>query len=91
LYEDYQLVIILIDDQVAYVMPGQEFSYDLSVYKEVRVLDNKETIFRFHTQAFQDIIEKYIRNHPGQWFWAHKRWGRPKGAVVFGYYPTKSR
>ena len=25
-------------------------------------------------QAITDLLEKYIRQHPEQWFWIHDRW-----------------
>jgi len=44
---------------------------------------DKEATYRHYTRTFLDITEKYILKHPDQWFWAHKRWGRPKGIVDF--------
>ncbi|OQX92574.1 MAG: hypothetical protein B6D58_02185 [candidate division Zixibacteria bacterium 4484_95] len=35
--------------------------------------DREEDIKRL-TQAYTDIIEKYVRLHPDHWFWAHRRW-----------------
>jgi len=33
-----------------------------------------------NTQRFTRVIEEYVRAHPGQWLWAHKRWKtRPPG------------
>ena len=26
------------------------------------------------TQAMNDIVEGWIREHPGQWLWQHRRW-----------------
>jgi KDO2-lipid IV(A) lauroyltransferase len=26
------------------------------------------------TQAINDIIAGWIREHPGQWLWQHRRW-----------------
>ena len=32
------------------------------------------------TQKYVDILEKYVRKYPSQWFWVHRRWStRPKG------------
>ena len=29
-----------------------------------------------YTQAFNDQLETFVRNHPDQWMWIHKRWKR---------------
>jgi KDO2-lipid IV(A) lauroyltransferase len=29
------------------------------------------------TQALNDSLERQVRERPGQWFWMHRRWGRP--------------
>ena len=50
---------------------------------EVKMLDDIETTYRAYTRAFLQTVEKHVRTHPEQWFWAHKRWGRPKGTVTF--------
>lgn len=43
--------------------------------------DDEESDVRENTARFNRIIEDYIRNHPDQWFWLHKRWkSRPPGA-----------
>ncbi len=26
------------------------------------------------TQLLQDVVERWVREHPGQWMWFHKRW-----------------
>ena len=36
--------------------------------------DEKEEELVFNTQKFTKIIESYIRKHPEQWIWMHKRW-----------------
>ena len=30
------------------------------------------------TQALNDSLERQVRARPGQWFWMHRRWGRPQ-------------
>lgn len=30
------------------------------------------------TQAMNDLLERWIRQDPGQWFWVHKRWPHSK-------------
>jgi KDO2-lipid IV(A) lauroyltransferase len=40
-----------------------------------------------NTALFTQIIEKYVRNYPDQWFWFHKRWKtKPYCAVPEGFY-----
>ena len=36
--------------------------------------DNKEEESRRILQSYSDILEKYIRAHPEQWMWFHRRW-----------------
>jgi KDO2-lipid IV(A) lauroyltransferase len=38
-------------------------------------------ILRLFTQRWSGILERYVRAHPEQWFWMHRRWKtRPGGA-----------
>jgi len=42
--------------------------------------DNEEADVRENTARFTRVIEDYIRAHPDQWLWVHKRWKtRPAG------------
>ena len=39
-----------------------------------------EADVRENTQRFMQVIERYVRRHPEQWLWVHKRWKtRPPG------------
>ncbi|MFH1220162.1 MAG: lysophospholipid acyltransferase family protein [Candidatus Eisenbacteria bacterium] len=33
-----------------------------------------EAALRELTQAYSRVIESYVRQHPGQWLWTHRRW-----------------
>ncbi len=35
---------------------------------------NKEADIAVNTQAWSDVVEKYIRRYPEQWVWMHRRW-----------------
>lgn len=45
----------------------------------VRSEDNEADILA-NTALFTRVLERYIREHPGQWLWLHRRWKtRPEG------------
>jgi KDO2-lipid IV(A) lauroyltransferase len=36
-----------------------------------------------NTQKFTKVIEDYVRKHPEQWLWVHRRWKtRPEGDAL---------
>ena len=41
---------------------------------ELKRCNDKEQELVKNTQKFTEIIESYIRKHPEQWIWMHKRW-----------------
>ncbi|MHB8541327.1 MAG: lysophospholipid acyltransferase family protein [Candidatus Acidiferrales bacterium] len=66
----------------AAVVPGFLF-WDDSMRKyrlrfEAAVLlertEDEEADIRVNTERFNNVIEDYIRAHPDQWLWVHKRW-----------------
>jgi Kdo2-lipid IVA lauroyltransferase/acyltransferase len=45
----------------------------------IRTGDFKEEV-RLNTQSYMTVIENFVRRHPEQWLWIHKRWQtRPAG------------
>jgi KDO2-lipid IV(A) lauroyltransferase len=72
----------------AAVVPGFLFwDYGQKVYRlrfepavELARSGNEEADVRENTARFTRVIEDYIRAHPDQWLWVHKRWKtRPAG------------
>jgi Kdo2-lipid IVA lauroyltransferase/acyltransferase len=72
----------------AAVVPGFLFwDYAQKVYRlrfepavELARSGNEEADVRENTARFTRVIEDYIRAHPDQWLWVHKRWKtRPAG------------
>lgn len=48
----------------------------------MRVTDDRAADIVYNTQAWSRHIERYIREHPDQWVWMHRRWRtRPEDVV----------
>jgi KDO2-lipid IV(A) lauroyltransferase len=72
----------------AAVVPGfLLWDYQRKIYRlqfqppvELSRTGNEEADIRENTARFTRVIENYIREHPDQWLWVHKRWKtRPPG------------
>jgi Kdo2-lipid IVA lauroyltransferase/acyltransferase len=72
----------------AAVVPGflawddAQGKYRLQFARAVELLrtGDEEADVRANTSLFTSIIEAYVREHPDQWLWVHKRWKtRPAG------------
>jgi len=52
--------------------------YKLIFYPAVELsnLDDKEQAVIEDTKRFSGFIERYIREHPSEWLWIHRRWKR---------------
>ena len=55
-------------------LPGSRFSLRVDEIP-VPKTDDRDADVRAATAALQAKFEEYIRAAPGQWMWAHKRWG----------------
>jgi KDO2-lipid IV(A) lauroyltransferase len=79
----------------AAVVPGfLSWDEDLRKYRlrlepavELSRTSDQEADVRENTQRFTRVIEDYIRAHPDQWLWVHKRWKtRPPGeAPIYSF------
>jgi KDO2-lipid IV(A) lauroyltransferase len=50
----------------------------IKFYPEVELspADDKDEALRADTARFSGFIEEYIREHPAEWLWIHRRWKR---------------
>ncbi len=56
--------------------------YTLQFHRAVELVrtGNEEADILENTARFSSVIENYVRAHPDQWLWIHKRWKtRPPG------------
>jgi KDO2-lipid IV(A) lauroyltransferase len=63
-------------------LPGNRYRLEIHEALElVRDADGDINI-EASTQLLNDVVEGWVREHPGQWMWFHKRWvlsGRRRG------------
>ena len=55
--------------------------HTIRIYPEVALsdADNAEQALREDTARFSHFIESYIKEHPSEWLWIHRRWKRVNG------------
>jgi KDO2-lipid IV(A) lauroyltransferase len=56
----------------------ENHGHRIKCYPEVELspADDKEEALRTDTARFSGFIEEYIREHPAEWLWIHRRWKR---------------
>jgi Kdo2-lipid IVA lauroyltransferase/acyltransferase len=55
-------------------LDGARFIIDGEIIEVPRTEDREADIDEA-TRRIQSTFEAWIREHPAQWMWAHKRWG----------------
>jgi KDO2-lipid IV(A) lauroyltransferase len=55
-------------------LPGNRFRLELTEAVTLPRNTKGEVDIDAATQAINDIVEAWIREHPGQWLWQHRRW-----------------
>jgi len=50
--------------------------YDVTVEPPLHLTRSGDALedLRTHTQQVQDVMERWVREDPGQWLWFHRRW-----------------
>jgi KDO2-lipid IV(A) lauroyltransferase len=54
-------------------LPGNRFRGEISEVKPVRDAEGRIDV-RGTMQAINDVVEGWVREHPEQWLWVHRRW-----------------
>jgi Kdo2-lipid IVA lauroyltransferase/acyltransferase len=56
----------------------ENYGHRIRVYPEVELSGDadKENALKTDTEKFSGFIEEYIREHPSEWLWIHRRWKR---------------
>jgi KDO2-lipid IV(A) lauroyltransferase len=55
-------------------LPGNRFRLELEPKLELPRNEQGEIDAKATAQLLNDIVERWVREHPGQWMWFHKRW-----------------
>jgi Kdo2-lipid IVA lauroyltransferase/acyltransferase len=55
-------------------LPGNRFRVILSEKLDVPRNEKGAVDVPALTQRLNDTVEEWVRAHPGQWMWFHKRW-----------------
>ncbi|WP_274628546.1 lipid A biosynthesis lauroyl acyltransferase [Arvimicrobium flavum] len=55
-------------------LPGNRFRLELEPKVELPRDASGEIDAKATAQLLNDIVERWVREHPGQWMWFHKRW-----------------
>jgi len=58
----------------------EHHGHRIRLYPEVELSgdDDKEKALKADTERFSGFVEQYIREHPSEWLWIHRRWKRVK-------------
>jgi len=61
-------------------MHRHDGGHTITLYPEVELSGNndRETAVKEDTAKFSSYIENYIKDHPTEWLWIHRRWKRVK-------------
>lgn len=43
---------------------------------DVKFSEDRDSSMVTYTQQFNDVLEEFVREYPGQWMWIHRRWKR---------------
>jgi KDO2-lipid IV(A) lauroyltransferase len=54
--------------------PDNQYRFVLGPEVDIIQTNDREQDIVVNTQAFTNIIENMVRQHPDQWFWMHQRW-----------------
>jgi Kdo2-lipid IVA lauroyltransferase/acyltransferase len=55
-------------------LPGNAFQLELTEEIALPRDARGQVDVQAATQAINDIVAGWIREHPGQWLWQHRRW-----------------
>jgi KDO2-lipid IV(A) lauroyltransferase len=60
----------------AFMIRKKDNTFKLMIEKPIEIPEEKGTDedVKRYTQAWTDVLEKYIKKYPDQWVWLHPRW-----------------
>ena len=55
-------------------LPGNRYRLEIEEKLELARNDDGDIDIHASTQQLNDVVERWVREDPGQWMWFHKRW-----------------
>ena len=55
-------------------LPGNRYRLEIEEKLELARNDDGDIDIHASTQLLNDVVERWVREDPGQWMWFHKRW-----------------
>jgi KDO2-lipid IV(A) lauroyltransferase len=63
-------------------LPNNRFRLEVQDKLELPRTENGAIDVAATCQLLNDVVEGWVREHPGQWMWFHKRWELDEGQKV---------
>jgi Kdo2-lipid IVA lauroyltransferase/acyltransferase len=72
-------------------LPGNRYRLEIEERLDLPRAGDGRVDVQATAQMLNDVVERWVREHPGQWMWFHKRWGHGRRPRRWGLGRGRSR